>query len=170
MDHAALLDSKSSTLALDHPTEEEKLAQWKENASSWRAALSIEAYVRREKYLSQQGLSKNGGLTHWVLVDTAAKDRVVFSGCETLRKKALVAIDGKVEEVISHGIGSVFCPSPFRRRGYGARMMQELGKSLRTWQTDGHKCLYTVLYSDIGKVNALPPASELDLNRSIAIL
>ena len=38
-------------------------------------------------------------------------------------------------------------------RGYAQRMMGELGKALRTHQIEGEEeCLFTVLYSDIGKV------------------
>ncbi|OCL08974.1 hypothetical protein AOQ84DRAFT_292114 [Glonium stellatum] len=146
-----LPDSASPTLALSHPTEKEKIAQFKQNGVAWRGALSLESYLRREEILSSQNLTKEGGLTYWVLVDTAAQDRLVLSGCETYRKKALVARNGKVEETTAHGVGSVFCPPQLRRRGYAARMMQELDEVLRTWQSEGKECLFSVLFSDIGK-------------------
>ncbi|OCK90688.1 uncharacterized protein K441DRAFT_689403 [Cenococcum geophilum 1.58] len=151
MAEAATRDSSLPTLALAHPTEKEKTAQFKQNGAAWRGALSLELYLRREEILASQNLTKDGGLTYWVLIDTAANDRLVLSGCETYRKKALVARNGKVEETITHGIGSVFCPPQLRRRGYTARMMQELGEALRTWQTEGKECLFSVLFSDIGK-------------------
>ncbi|KAJ9648110.1 hypothetical protein H2199_001887 [Coniosporium tulheliwenetii] len=134
-----LPDSTSPTLALVHPTKEELLQQSIKNGASWRGALSIEAYLRREDHLAQQELTKDGGITWWALVDTAAEKRSVLSGCETLRKKALLAQDGTVKDVLCHGIGSVFCPLEFRRRGYAARMMKELGKKLQTWQAEGWK-------------------------------
>lgn len=146
-----LPDSSLPTLALAHPTEKEKTAQFKQNGAAWRGALSLELYLRREEILASENLTKDGGLTYWVLIDTAANDRLVLSACETYRKKALVARNGKVEETIAHGIGSVFCPPQLRRRGYTARMMQELGEALRTWQTEGKECLFSVLFSDIGK-------------------
>ncbi|KAK5165348.1 hypothetical protein LTR04_001270 [Oleoguttula sp. CCFEE 6159] len=146
-----LPDSKSPALALVQPTDAEKIEQFKKNGLTWKGALSLDAYLRREEFLSQQAFTRDGGITYWVLVDSAAKDRVVLSGCETLRKKALVARDGKVEEVVSHGVGSVFCPPEYRNRGYAARMMEELGRKLETWQTDQQRCMFTVLYSDIGK-------------------
>lgn len=148
-------DSKSSTLALVEATKKEILQQTQLNGASWRGALSIEAYMRREEYLSNQALTKNSGLTNWVLVDTSIppEKRTVLSGCETLRKRALVARSGRVEEVIAHGVGSVFTAPECRGRGYGARMIGELGKVLRTWQnTHGHS-LFSILYSDIGKVS-----------------
>ena len=56
-------------------------------------------------------------------------------------------------EGVSHGIGSVFFGRELRGRGYAQRMMGELGKALRTHQIEGEEeCLFTVLYSDIGKV------------------
>jgi predicted GNAT family acetyltransferase len=78
------------------------------------------------------------------------KERRVLAGCETYRKKALVAARGEVKEVVAHAVGSVFCPEQFRGRGYGARMMQEVGKVLESWQAE--HCLFSVLFSDIGKV------------------
>ncbi|KAF2813304.1 uncharacterized protein BDZ99DRAFT_438365 [Mytilinidion resinicola] len=139
------------TLGLVHPTAEEKLAQFKANGVEWRGALSLETYLRREEVLANQNQTKNGGITYWALVDTAAEKRVVLCGCETYRKKALVARNGKVEETISHGIGSVFCPPAMRGNRYAQRMMQEVGKALRTWQTGDKESLFSVLYSDIGK-------------------
>lgn len=112
--------------------------------------------MRREQYLADQDLTRNGGITWWVLVDTAVSPRRVLCGCETLRKKAFVARDGKVEEVVCHGIGSVFCPPENRGRGYAGRMMKELGRKLRTWQAEERPCLFSVLYSDIGKVCSIP--------------
>lgn len=152
----------SPTLALVHPTEEEQLIQSKLNGAEWRGALSSDAYLRREITLSKQALTKDGGITYWILIDTALENnplepdsgtRLPLASCETYRKRALVWRDGKVQEVISHGIGSVFCGNHLRRRGYAQRMMMELGKTLRTHQTEEKECLFSILYSDIGKVS-----------------
>jgi hypothetical protein len=148
-----LPDSKSPTLTLDHPSTEERHAIWKKNSIMWKGALSEEAYLRREYYLSDQEFTKDGGITWWVLIDTATEQRVVLSACETYQKKALIFRGGKAEERITHGIGSVFCPPECRRRGYAQRMMKLLGEKLKTWQTSsGQECLFSILYSDIGKV------------------
>lgn len=147
-----LPDSASLNLRLVHPTEKEKVEQWSKNGVSWKGALSLEAYQRRERYLLQAPLAKDGGLTHWILVDSDAEDRQVFAGCETLKKKALMAWNGKVEDIICHGIGSVFSPPEYRGRGYGRRLMKELGPKLESWQSKDKQCLFSVLYSDIGKV------------------
>ncbi|KAJ4326078.1 hypothetical protein N0V94_000240 [Neodidymelliopsis sp. IMI 364377] len=64
----------SSTLSLVHPTEEEQLIQSKLNGTEWRGALSPSAYLRREATLSQQALTKEGGITYWILIDTALKN------------------------------------------------------------------------------------------------
>ncbi|KAF3032895.1 hypothetical protein E8E11_003544 [Didymella keratinophila] len=155
-----LPNGDSPTLALVHPTEEEQLIQSKLNGAEWRGALSPSAYLRREITLSQQALTKEGGITYWILVDTAPQNnplgpqsgtRLPLASCETYRKKALVWRDGKLQEVVSHGVGSVFCGQHLRGRGYAQRMMKELGKTLQTHQTDGKECLFTILYSDIGK-------------------
>lgn len=153
----------SPTLALVHPTEKEQLIQSKLNGAEWRGALSPAAYLRREITLSQQALTKDGGITYWILVDNTLDNnplepssgtRLPLASCETYRKKALVWRDGKLQEVVSHGIGSVFCGKHLRKRGYAQRMMTELGKTLQTHQTDENECLFTILYSDIGKVSS----------------
>lgn len=116
----------------------------------------MEAYLRREEYLASQPFSRDGGLTWWILVDTAstASPRTILASCESLRKRAFVRRPHRpVEEVVSHGIGSVFCNPDFRGKGYARRMMDELGRALDQWQQkDGERADFTVLYSDIGKV------------------
>ncbi|KAL8853522.1 MAG: hypothetical protein Q9221_001681 [Calogaya cf. arnoldii] len=59
--------------------------------------------------------------------------------------------NGKVEDVIVHGVASVFCPLEYRRRGYAARLMKELASVLRNWQSHQARVIGSVLYSDIGK-------------------
>lgn len=151
----------SPTLALVHPTAEEQLIQSKLNGAEWRGALSLPAYLQRETTLSQQALTKEGGITYWILIDTALKKnpldpnsgtRLPLASCETYRKKALVWQDGQIQEVVAHGVGSVFCGQHLRGKGYAQRMMTELGKALQTHLTNDQESLFTILYSDIGKV------------------
>ncbi|KAL9063107.1 MAG: hypothetical protein Q9157_008414 [Trypethelium eluteriae] len=151
MDSISLPERDSASLRLAHPTDREKVEQWTKNGATWKGALSLEAYLRRERYLLQAPLAKDGGITHWILVDSDAEDRKVFAGCETLKKRALVAKNGDVVDVVCHGIGSVFSPPEFRGRGFGRRLMTEMGPQLETWQTEKAPCLFSVLFSDIGK-------------------
>ena len=164
----------SPTLVLVHPTEEEQLIQSKLNGAEWRGALSPAAYLRREITLSQQALTKEGGITYWILVDTALENnppdpqsgtRLPLASCETYRKKALVWRDGKLQEVVSHGVGSVFCGQHLRGKGYAQRMMKELGIALQTHQTEDKECLFTILYSDIGKVGQRCTLGDASLTR-----
>lgn len=150
------LPSQDSTdLHLVEATDEEIVAQQHVNSDEWKGALNLEQYLRREEHLSRQQLTKDGGLTSWMLVYqpvAASGPRQVVCGCETIKKRALVASNGTVEDVSSHGVCSVFCPPDFRGRGYAGRMITELGKRLGSWQTeDGKPALFSVLYSDIGK-------------------
>lgn len=147
--------SDSPNLALLHPTQQEKVETWKLNGDSWRGTMPVQIYLRRESHLENQVFTRDGGVTFWILVDSTLppNERPILASCESYRKRALVARAGKVEDVVSHGIGSVFCNPQYRRRGYAQRMMEELGKKLDTWnQEDGKRTDFTVLYSDIGKV------------------
>ena len=150
----------SPSVRLAHPTREERLCQLNLNGVAWRGALALEAYLRREDYLSNQEATKDGGLTSWVLVNEHEDgSRQVLCGCETYRKRALVASHGRVKETVAHGVGSVFCPEDKRGRGYAGRMMEDLGEHLKTWQSDDI-CLFSILFSDIGKVQFVRPSAS----------
>lgn len=151
---SSLPDKDSQDIYLVQATSEESIAQTIANSTEWKGALpTVDAYIRREDLLANQDLTKNGGLTIWMLVyQPAGHDRKVLCGCETIRKKALVGRNGKVEEVIVHGVGSVFTPPAHRGKAYARRMMTELSQRLKGWQVDnGKKSLFSVLFSDIGK-------------------
>lgn len=151
---AQLPDGKGSGVELTQPSRQEIIQQSKLNSNEWKGALSLDAYVRREDFLGRQDLIRDGGLTSWALITKNGDPRKVLSSCETIRKRALVAQHGKVKEVICHGVASVFCPPEFRGKGYAGRMIKDLGEKLQSWQADDHECLFSVLYSDIGKVSA----------------
>ncbi|MCJ1353892.1 MAG: hypothetical protein MMC33_003879 [Icmadophila ericetorum] len=152
-----LPDSSSSSLILTQPTDKEKFQCWVLNGQSWRGALPTEAYYRREAHLASQPLTANGGLSYWILVDSnepkdSEKPRRILSACETIRKRAFITSKGgTVEEIIAHGVGSVFCNPDFRGRGYARRMMKELGKHLESWQQEGgKKTKFTEFYGRAG--------------------
>lgn len=151
-------DSNSDSLYLTHPTPEEKLATWSLNAVNWGSALSLPDYLEREAYLTTVPLAKDGGVTHWILVDRTLppNERPILASCESLRKAVLVSQNGEITEAITHGIGSVFSQPKFRGKGYASRMLRELGPILKDWQVDQNKpgmqsCPFSFLYSDIGK-------------------
>lgn len=152
--HASLPPKDSSDIRLVEATMEEDEGQQRANSSEWRGPLTVEAYLRREKHLANQDQTRYGGLTSWVLVYQPAGEihRKVLCGCETHNKKALFGSNGKVEDVVAHGVCSVFCPEEHRGRGYAGRMMTEVGKVMRRWQMkDAQQALFSVLFSDIGK-------------------
>lgn len=152
---AQLPDGKSSDIELTQPTHEEAVQQTRLNSNEWKGALSLPAYLSREEHLGKQKLIRDGGLTSWALVTKGGNPRAVLSSCETIRKKALVVQDGQIKEVICHGVASVFCPPEYRGKGYAGRMIRDLGEKLQNWQTEGQDCLFSVLYSDIGKVKQI---------------
>lgn len=150
-----LPDCNAPSVKLTIATPEEAYEQQRVNSIEWKGALPLEGYLRREAMLVQQRLTQNGGLTSWALVhEDGESGRVVLSACETIKKKAFVAKDGQVKDVICHGVCSVFCPLENRGKGYAGRMITELGERLATWQTDkdNEEILFSVLWSDIGKV------------------
>lgn len=145
-------DSSEIYLTTATPAEIEELSR--ANSIEWKAALELEPYLLREQHLANQELTRDGGLTTWVLVwqPGSAVDRHVLTGCETIKKRALVSKNGKVDDAICHGVCSVFCLPEYRGRGYAGRMMAELGDKLRNWKVDNDKQhVFSALWSDIGK-------------------
>ncbi|KAI9053133.1 hypothetical protein LZ554_003399 [Drepanopeziza brunnea f. sp. 'monogermtubi'] len=146
-------DSKSPSLYLTNPTPEERLVTWNLNSVNWGTALPLPDYIERERYLMTVPLAKDGGITHWVLVERGLppNERPILASCESLRKPVLVVKDGTVKENITHGIGSVFSNPQFRGRGYASRMLKELAPILKTWQVESTDHVpFSILYSDIG--------------------
>lgn len=153
-----LPDASSPDLHLTHPTPTEMNETWNLNAVSWGSALPLPDYIERETYLTTVPTARDGGVTHWILVDRnlPPNKRPILAACESLRKPALVSKNGVITEGITHGIGSVFGPPAYRGKGYPSRMMKEMGEILKTWQVDSkipgqQTCPFSILYSDIGK-------------------
>ena len=150
-----LPDGDSPDLILVPATPEERIASIKLNSIAWKGPLDLETYITREDHLHNHQLVRDG-VTCWILVDGSEPegDRTILSSCETYPKKALLAHKGQVEEVSTHGIGSVYCRPEFRGKGYAKRMMEELSRKLDTWKMEQQprgRTLFTILFSDIGK-------------------
>ena len=151
---AALPDARSSFLHLTHPTADECQVVWRLSSLAWTDALTLPQYLEESAYLTTVPLAKNGVMTNWILTDKTLPPghRPILCSCETFRKRAFVSDrNGNLSEKIIHGVASVFCNPEIRLRGYGSRLMRELAKTLRTFQTEGTDSIGSVLYSDIGK-------------------
>ncbi|KAE8344492.1 hypothetical protein BDV24DRAFT_127366 [Aspergillus arachidicola] len=155
LDNTALPLGESPELILVQATPEERIAAIKLNSPAWKGPLDLDAYIARENHLAQQALTKDG-LTSWLLVVRGQPEgeRTILSSCETYKKKAVLAQNGKVEHVSALSIGSVFSRPEFRGKGYAKRMMQELVKKIDACQTEPkatNRVPFSLLYSDIGK-------------------
>lgn len=151
----ALPSGDSPDVILVPATSEERIKSIKLNSVAWKGPLDVQTYIARENHLFQQRLTRDG-LTCWILVDRRQPEgkRTILSSCETYKKRALLAYDGQVEDIPTHGVGSVYCRPEFRGQGYAKRMLEELSKKMDTWQMDNERrdqSLFTVLFSDIGK-------------------
>ncbi|CAI7648221.1 unnamed protein product [Penicillium glandicola] len=146
---------ESADLILVPATASERIASIKLNSVAWKGPLDLETYIERENHLLRQRLTRDA-LTCWILVDRNEPEdnRTILSSCESYRKTALLAHDGQVEKVSTHGVGSVYSRPEFRGKGYAKRMLEELSIKLETWEMEKEprrKSLFTVLFSDIGK-------------------
>lgn len=175
-----LPSASAPSLTLRRPTPAERARLLRLNGASWRGALALEAYARREAHLAAQEMTRDGGWAPWVLVDGADEEErrrasgesggagggravdggaggTVLASCETYRRRALVADarSGIVRDVWAQGVGSVYCPAELRGRGYAGRLMRELvlgGGRHGEGDRGEEACEVSVLFSDIGKV------------------
>ncbi|KAI1401201.1 hypothetical protein F4819DRAFT_338015 [Hypoxylon fuscum] len=157
-----LPEATAPSLVLAHPTEDEKRRTWTLNHKEWGGALKLEDYLVREPYLTTVPLSRDGGMTHWILTDATwtpadkNESRPVLASCETIRKRVLVAAPGETavrDNGVGHGLGSVFTYPEYRGNRYAGRMLNELGPILRSWQPGDFSpnTVCSALWSDIGK-------------------
>ncbi|KAI4662670.1 uncharacterized protein J4E79_003979 [Alternaria viburni] len=146
--------SDSPHLVLRHPTEEECTTISINTSIEWKDSLSLAQYLKEGQWLATVPLARDGGMTTWILVhqDQGPGERRILCSCESFSKRSLTSdTSGIISENIVHGVASVFSPSEYRGRGYAARMMRELARTLHTWQAEGQPCVGSTLYSDIGK-------------------
>lgn len=153
-----LPSSSSPTVILTNPTPPERNRTWTYSQPEWGNSLTVPEYLNREEYLLTIPLARNGGITNWILTDSAAAidpitaERPVLASCETLRKRALVrGKDGIVRDVWAYGIASVFTYSEFRGRGYASKMIELLRGYMTAKQQESGEPAFSILFSDIGK-------------------
>ena len=146
--------ANSPSLHLSHPTPQECIEIWTDTSVSWKDSLTLQAYLEESHHLTNIPLAKDNGLTLWILVDKSLppNKRPILCSCESFRKRSVTSdADGNVEDNIVHGVASVFCAPKYRGRGYATRHMREMARALHSWQSEGIRCVGSILYSDIGK-------------------
>ncbi|KAL8640023.1 MAG: hypothetical protein Q9228_003012 [Teloschistes exilis] len=110
VDTTELPKGTSPTLKLVQASGAEMVESSTMNAMSWRGPIDVDAYLRREAHLRTTEMNHNGGITYWILVDTAAATgsdgmQRILSSCETIRKQALIAqSNATVKDVICHDV------------------------------------------------------------------
>lgn len=150
----SLPSASSASLILTHPRPDEQKVTWSYSHPEWGHGLTQQGYLDREVYLLTIPLARDGGMTQWILTDSAVPEaeRPVLASCETLKKRALVrGKDGIVRDVWAHGVASVFTYKGFRGKGYAGRMMAMLGEHLAAVQSETGEAVFSILFSDIGK-------------------
>lgn len=153
----SLPSSRSPDVELVVATQAEHMQTSRLNGDEWRGPLTIEQYLKREKHLLAQNMTKDGKEVAWILTSPTLPtdeygNRAVLASCETIPVQAYVARDGRLQQTLAHGIGSVFTRPEHRGKSYASRMMIDLGKKLETFQQhNGDRSQLSVLYSDIGQ-------------------
>jgi len=119
---------------------------WELNGVSWARPMPIPDYIRRERHLSEQELTRDGGTRYWILHPKGKPDEFI-AGCECTRKTIFVRRPGEnVQEARGYAIASVFTNPAYRKQGMASHMLRCLQAEM---DKDGEA---SVLYSDIGRI------------------
>jgi len=148
----ATKDFDPSTLVLREATEEERIACWKANGTSWAKKLSLEDYLTFSQLNSRSALARDGGARYWVFTGPGnAEDgekEQIYASLETLRKPIVIkTADGKVSTEWGHGVAGVWTMVPFRGKKIGTWLMRKT----RDWlDSEDAKARVSALFSGIG--------------------
>lgn len=149
---SSLPDGSDPSLCLIPTSPSQHRRVWTAQAPSWGPGFTTQEYVDREAHFLTVPLARNGGLIPWILTD-ASKEEPIYSSCESIAKRGLYRdpSTGTVKDVMSHGIAGVFTFVECRKRGYGSRMMRDLGDIFEKRQdAQPGSAQFSILYSDIG--------------------
>ncbi|OZJ06603.1 hypothetical protein BZG36_00439 [Bifiguratus adelaidae] len=152
------------TLTLVQPTPAQFLVTKKNNFASWGTRLDLDTYLSRETEFRAQNFAQDGHRA-WILVSkedaaSRAEDPTIpiLAHCETYRHKIWVKRQGsdRVEEALSEGVASVYCPEVHRGKGYASTMMKLLLARLQQEakgknDTGEQGAIMSHLYSDVGR-------------------
>ncbi|KAG8529505.1 uncharacterized protein KY384_006142 [Bacidia gigantensis] len=115
----------SESIILDQASEAEVNNYWSLNYDEWGDNRSEAFHIAKEKHLCNQRLTRDGCITHWVLVDKSrsTEGRCVLAHCDTIKKRAFIASRNElggsiVEDKVVFGIYGVFTFVQYRRRGH----------------------------------------------------
>ncbi|KAH3680389.1 hypothetical protein WICMUC_000320 [Wickerhamomyces mucosus] len=148
-----------SQLLLEETTDYEVICYTRQqNSAAWKGNLTEEQYISREKKTSDSGISIKRdepqflGLHSFILKDLSLptsgdKFDQIVAACETLNKRAWVAINGEVKEVAAPCIGGVYTLPHHRKKGYAEKMIEQVNKF---WDEKLDKDSFIYLYSEVG--------------------
>ncbi|KAK4192481.1 lysine acetyltransferase [Podospora australis] len=136
----------TSDITFAEATPEQCEISWRLRGEAWASPMSIEDYVERERYLSQQELTRDG-CRHWVLY-LKGYPRQVIASCESTRKRVLISdgAGGPVRESYGYTIANVYTNPAWRRQGCAAFLLRKVNEQLDL----DSDC--SVLYSDSGRM------------------
>ncbi|KAG0343436.1 hypothetical protein BG004_005311 [Podila humilis] len=129
---------------------------WGNNWEEWAKGVHKPTYYEREIALSKTAFSSHRNLRTWILVpksfdpskDSSELDlEEILSAVESYERPGIVATveKGRLEDVTSYSIASVYTPAKYRRHGYGSLLMRFLWDKLTNLGGS-----FSFLYSDVG--------------------
>lgn len=128
------------------------------NHVEWGGGMTMDQYLLREKGCRVRLTSESTRMTNWALeAKNEQGEWELVSACETQRRLAYFKVKGRpVETTINQSIGAVFTAERYRGKGYAAKMLEAVTKSLKTWQLpanispEAKDHVLLTLWSDVG--------------------
>jgi GNAT superfamily N-acetyltransferase len=136
------------TVIFEEADDHQRIQCMKLGATSFREPLSAEDYVKREEYLAQRPLTRNGGLRYWCL-RPGSDPAQILAKCQTIQRDIIVRDAKGCRQQQCYCIASVITDPQFRGYGLASLLLERVAK----WMDGDGEATASMLYQSIGNVS-----------------
>jgi hypothetical protein len=129
-------------------TTEQQVQCSKLAATAFSSPLSEEAYMERERYLSQRPLVRDGGWRCWCLFRTD-NPAYILATCKTIRRDIFIRDEHTVHKELGFCISSFITDPRYRQLGLGSLLL----RCVAEWMDGPGNATVSMLYTSIGEVS-----------------
>ncbi len=139
-----MMNGDTVTALFGEATAEQQIECYTLSSSAWASYLDEDEVIAREKHLSVESLSRDGGRRTWCLYRQDDPGSVL-STCKTLRRDFRLENTGNTHQVGGYCITSVCTATLYRGHGLASHML----RNVTDWLDGPGQALVSVLYSGI---------------------
>lgn len=156
---ASRCDLDLGKLVFQEATHEQKIQSWRNNSDSWAGKMTVDQYIGQQARNGNRTITRNGGIRYWVL--TSADGEEVYCSGETVRKPLAALVPSRNGSSSasenrqffrqgSWGVGGVFTPVRYRRRGLTSMLMRCIREWIDSQAATSAMSTFSALWSAVG--------------------